>query len=178
MKKYDSGLWCQEGTRSNLSHGRQRETTLVSGSKNQTRRGQSHSRPRTLHRNNAWAVSNGSMQTLKNSSWFEFEASDSTERRRRSEPEDLQKLGWITSVSGQTDEARHHVHSQHSVQTHECTYQSTLDVRKTTSAISSRFKRFKTYPFRKWKHSEQFWWNRLYAISSSLSEGVRISIKL
>ena len=56
-----------------------------------------------------------------------------------------QRLGWITSVSGQTDEARHHVHSQHSVQTHECTYQSTLDVRKTISAISSRFKRFKTY---------------------------------
>ena len=38
-------------------------------------------------------------------------------------------FGWITSVSGQTDEARHHVHSQHSVQTHECTYQSKLDVR-------------------------------------------------
>ena len=37
-----------------------------------------------------------------------------------------------------------HVHSQHSDQTHECTYQSTLDVRKKTSAISSRFKRFKT----------------------------------
>ena len=66
------------------------------------------------------------MQTLKNSSCFEFETSDSTERRRRSGPEDLQKLGWITSVSGQTDEARHHVHSQNSVQTHECTYQSTL----------------------------------------------------
>ena len=88
------------------------------------------------------------------------------------EVEDLQKLGWITSVSGQTDEARHHVHSQHSVQTHECTYQSTLDVRKTTSAISSRMGLFQfitslqtkwqrtssqnPYPFRKWKHSEQF----------------------
>ena len=68
-----------------------------------------------------------------------------TERRRRSGPEDLQRLGWITSVTGETDEAIYHVHSQHSVQTHECTYQSTLDVQKTTSAISSRFKRFKTY---------------------------------
>ena len=89
--------------------------------------------------------SNGSMQTLKNSSSFEFETSDSTEWRRRKGPEDLQKLGWITSVSGQTDEALHHVHGQHSDQTHECTYQSTLDVRKKTSAISSRFKMFKTY---------------------------------
>ena len=71
------------------------------------------------------------MQTPKNSSWFEFETSDSTEWRRRSGPESLQKLGWITSVSGQTDEARCHVHSQHSVQTHEWTYQSTLDVTKT-----------------------------------------------
>ena len=89
------------------------------------------------------------MQTRKNSSWFEFETSDSTEQRRRSRPEDLQKLGWITSLSGQTDEARHHVDSQHSVQAHERTYQSTLAMRKTTSAISSRFKRFKTYLHKK-----------------------------
>ena len=41
--------------------------------------------------------------------------------------------------------ARHHVHSQHSVQAHERTYHSTLAMLKTTSAISSRFKRFKTY---------------------------------
>ena len=80
------------------------------------------------------------MQTLKNSS---TETSDSTERRRRSGPEGLQRLGWINSVSGQTYEARHHVHSQHSVQTHECTYQSTLDVRKKTSSISSRLKSLK-----------------------------------
>ena len=52
-------------------------------------------------------------------------------------------LGWITSVSGQTGEARHYVHSQHSVQTHECTYQSTLAPRKMTSPISSRFKNLK-----------------------------------
>ena len=73
IKKHDSDLRCKKGTGSNISHGRQGEITLVSGSKNQTRRGQSHSRPRTLHRNNAWAVSNGSMQSLRNSSWFEFE---------------------------------------------------------------------------------------------------------
>ena len=132
INKQDSDLRCQKGTRSNISHGRQRENTLVSGCKNQTRSGQSHSRPKTLHRNNGWAVSNGSMQTPKNSSWFEVETSDSTEWRRRSGPEDLQKLGWITSVSGQTNEARYQVHSQRSVQTHECTYQSTLDVRKKT----------------------------------------------
>ena len=59
--------------------------------------------------------------------------------------QDLRKLGWITFASGQTDEARHLVHSQHSVQTHECTYQSILAMRKTTSAIYSRFQRFKTY---------------------------------
>ena len=77
-------------------------------------------------KNNASAVSNGSMQTLKNSSWFEFETSDSTKRRQRSGPKDLEKLGWITFVSDNTDEARHQVHSQHSVQTQECTNQSTL----------------------------------------------------
>ena len=65
--------------------------------------GQSHSRPRMQHKDNNWAVSNGSMQTLKNSSWFEPEFLDSTEGRRRGGPEDQQKLGWITSVSGQTD---------------------------------------------------------------------------
>ena len=48
IKKHDSDLRCQKGTRSNISHGRQRKITLVSGSKNQTRREQSHSRPRTL----------------------------------------------------------------------------------------------------------------------------------
>ena len=101
--------------------------------------------PRTLNRNKAWAVSNGPRQTLKNSSWFEFETLDSTERRRGSGSEDLQKLGWITSVSGQTDKARHQVHSQHYVQTHERTYQSTLAMRKKTSMISSKFKRFKIY---------------------------------
>ena len=62
---------------------------------------------------------------------------------RRSGPEDLQRLGWITSVSCQTDEARCHGHRQYSVQLHECTNQSTLDMRKKTSAISSRFKRLK-----------------------------------
>ena len=67
------------------------------------------------------------------------------QNRRRSGPEDLQKLCWITSVSGQTDEARHHVHSQHSVHTHDRINQSTLDVLKKTSAISSRIKSFKTY---------------------------------
>ena len=40
------------------------------------------------------------------------------------EEKDLQKLGWITSDSGQTDEGRNHIHSEKSVQTHECTYQS------------------------------------------------------
>ena len=54
------------------------------------------------------------------------------------------QTAWITSVSGQTDKARHHVLSQHSVRTHEYTYQSTLAMRKTTSAISSKFERFKT----------------------------------
>ena len=39
----------------------------------------------------------------------------------------------------------YHVHSQHSVQAQERTFQSTLALRKTTSAISSRFKRFKNY---------------------------------
>ena len=39
--------------------------------------------------------------------------------------------------------ARHHVYSRHSVQAHKRTYQSTLAMRKTTSAICSRFKRFK-----------------------------------
>ena len=34
---------------------------------------------------------------------------------------------------------------QDSLQTNECTYQSTLAMRKTTSVISSRFKRFKAY---------------------------------
>ena len=38
----------------------------------------------------------------------------------------LQQLVWITSVSGQTVQIRHHDRSQISVQTHECTYQSTL----------------------------------------------------
>ena len=54
----------------------------------------------------------------------------------------------MTSLFGQTDETRH-VHSQHSVQAHEHTYQSTLAMRKTTSAISSRFKRFKIYLHKK-----------------------------
>ena len=49
----DSDLRCQKDTQGNISHGRQMQITLVSGSNNQTRRGQSHSRPRTLHRNNA-----------------------------------------------------------------------------------------------------------------------------
>ena len=133
------------GTRENISRGRQSEITLVFGSNNQTRRRQSHSLPWTLHRSNAWAISDGSMQTLNDSSWFEFEISDSTEGRRRSGPRYLPKLGWITSVTSQTDEARHNVHSLHSVQTHESTYQSTLTMRKTTSVISSRFKRFKYY---------------------------------
>ena len=78
--------------------------------------------------------------------WFlgiRIRREDSTEQRLRSGPEDLQTLGWITSVSGQTDEARHLVHSQNSVQTHECTYQSILHERKTTFTI--RFKRFKAY---------------------------------
>ena len=148
IKKHDIDLRFQKGTRSIISHGRQREITLVSGCKIQTRRGQIHSRQRTLHRNDAWAVSNGSMQTLKNTSWFEFETSDSTERRRRSGPEDLQKLGWTTSVSGRTDETRHHIHSQHSVHSDHShhsvdtwMHQSTLNVRKKTSEISSRFKR-------------------------------------
>ena len=73
---------------------------------------------RTLHRDDSWAVSNGSMQNLKKSSQFEFKISDSTERRRRSGSKDLMKFGWITSSSDQTEEARHDVHSQHSVQTH------------------------------------------------------------
>ena len=51
-------------------------------------------------------------------------------RRQRSGPKELQKLGWITFLSGQTDEATHHVHSQHSVQTHKDTYQSTPAIRK------------------------------------------------
>ena len=46
-----------------------------------------------------------------------------------------QKLGCITFLSGHRDEGRHHVHSQLSVQAHERTYQSTLAMRKTTSAI-------------------------------------------
>ena len=43
----------------------------------------------------------------------------------------------------QTDEARYDFHSQHSVRTRECTYQSTLAMRKTTFATSSRFKTLK-----------------------------------
>ena len=73
IKNYDSDLRFQKSTQDNISHGSQRETTLISRSKNQTRRVQSHSWPRTLHGNNAWAGSHGSMQTLKNSSWFEFD---------------------------------------------------------------------------------------------------------
>ena len=113
------------------------------GRKIRREEGESHSRPRTVTENNAWAVSNVSMQTLKKCSWFKHETSDSSEWRRRTGSKDLQKLDWITSVSGQTGEARHH--SQHSVQTLECTYQSILTMRKTTSAISSKLKRFKTY---------------------------------
>ena len=100
----------------NFPHGRQRETTLVSGSKIQTRRSQIHGQPRTQHRDNALAVSNGSIQALKNSIWPEFEASDSTERRQRSGSKGPQKFGLITSVSGQIYEAWHHGHSQISVQ--------------------------------------------------------------
>ena len=59
-----------------------------------------------------------SMQTLKNSSQFDFETSDSAEWRQRSGLEDLDMRGWIISVSVQTDEASHLVHSQHSVRTH------------------------------------------------------------
>ena len=131
---------CLESTGGNFSHRRRRENTLVSWSKNQKRIGQSHSRPRTLHRDKTWAVSNGSMGTLKNSSWFEFENTDSRERRRWSWSKNLQKLGWITSVSCQTDKARHHDHSQHSVLALESTYQSTLAMWKTTLVTSSNFK--------------------------------------
>ena len=53
IKKHDSDLRCQKSTRSNISNGKRREITLVSVSNIQTRREQSHSRPRTLHRNNA-----------------------------------------------------------------------------------------------------------------------------
>ena len=38
--------------------------------------------------------------------------------------------------------ARNHVHSQYSIQTHECAYQATLTMRKTTLTLSSRVKRF------------------------------------
>ena len=58
---------------------------------------------------------------------------------------ELRKLVWINSISGQTDEARHHVQSQQFVQKHECIYQSKLFMPKTTPAISSRFKKFKIY---------------------------------
>ena len=65
IKLHDSDLRCQKGTRNKILHERQSMYRLDSGSNNQTRRGQSHSRPRTLHKKNAWAVSNGSIQTLK-----------------------------------------------------------------------------------------------------------------
>ena len=39
IKKHNSDLQCQRGTRSNFSHGRQTENTLVFGLKNWTRRG-------------------------------------------------------------------------------------------------------------------------------------------
>ena len=55
----------------------------------------------------------------------------------------LQRQGWITYVYGQTDEVRYHVHSKHSVQTQDCTCQSTVAMFKTVSAISPRFEGLK-----------------------------------
>ena len=99
------------------SIGKQRKNTLISEPQRQTKRGLSHSRPRVLRRNNARAFPNVSMQTLKNSSRVPLETSDSTKRTRGSGSEDLEKLGWITFSSGETEEARQYVHSQYSVQT-------------------------------------------------------------
>ena len=79
-----------------------------------------------------------------------FKTSDSTERRLRKMSKDLSKPGWITSVSGRTEEVRPHVHSQNSVQTR--SVQSKVAMRKTTSVISSRFKRFKTFLHRRTRH--------------------------
>ena len=117
----------------------------------------------------------GSSYPLENSKHASGHWLDSTERRRGSGSEDLQKLGWITSVSGQTDEARHQVHSLHYAQTHECTYQSTLAMRKTTSMISSKFKRFKTYSHKRsklWfsggKWCRLFWWCEWQKINDRL----------
>ena len=81
--------------------------------------------------------SNVSMQNHKYFSWFEFETSESSEWRQRTGSKNLKKLGWITSVSDQTDEARHQVYNQHSVQTHICTYQSPMAMQKMTAVKSS-----------------------------------------
>ena len=82
------------------------------------------------------------MQTIKDFSWLELETSDITELRRRSRLEGLQKLDCVTSTYGQTDRSGDLFRSQHSVQTHERTYQSTLAMRKTTFDIlkAQRFK--------------------------------------
>ena len=126
IKNHDNGLRCQKSTRGNISHGRQREITLVSEPKNQTRRRQSQSCQKCyiatmlerFHMDQCKPSRtpvhlNLKLQTTQNgdnNAWLD------------------QMLGWITSISGQTDEARNHDHSHHSVQTHERTCQSTLAI--------------------------------------------------
>ena len=82
-----------------------------------------------------WMGLKGIRANPRDISQLEFEISESRERNQRSESKDLQKLGWITSVSGQTVEARHHVHSQNSVQIYECRHQATLSMQKPTFVI-------------------------------------------
>ena len=111
IKKHDSIPRRQKGTQGNIPRRRQRENTVISGSMTQTRRRQSHSRIRMPHLDNAWAVSYGSLRTRKKSKWNEFKTSDNTEQRRRRKSMDLKTRVWITFVSGQTEEARRHVHT-------------------------------------------------------------------
>ena len=54
-------------------------------------------------------------------------------------------LGWITSLSRQTDATRNHVPSQHSGQTHKFFNQSLLAMLETNHTLQLRFKRSKVY---------------------------------